>query len=84
MANHTYYLLPITCYLLPVIGITKKDHSALEWPLSFSGLKGFLLSCYVCTLLGNTSLLTRKSAEIIQFSATNFTNLVHLDALDVR
>ena len=30
----------------------------------------------------DTSLLTGKSAEVVQLSATNLTNLVHYDAVD--
>ena len=32
----------------------------------------------------NSCFLTGKSTQIVQFSATNFTHLVHLDAIDSR
>ena len=34
------------------------------------------------SFLFDASLLTGKSAEIVQLSATNLTNLVHYDAID--
>ena len=36
------------------------------------------------SLLSDTSLLTSKIAQVIQLSATNLTNLVQLDACNVR
>ena len=34
------------------------------------------------SFLFDTSLLTGKSAEVVQLSATNLTNLIHYDAVD--
>ena len=34
------------------------------------------------SLLGDASLLTGELAQVIQLSATNLTNLVHLDRID--
>ena len=36
------------------------------------------------TLFLNTSLLTSEGTEVVKLSATYLTNLVHLDAFDVR
>ena len=43
-----------------------------------------ILLAYVVALLLNTGSLTSELAQIVKLSATNLTNLVHLDRVDVR
>ena len=46
-------------------------------------LERLLLTSNTAALLLNTGSLTSKLAQIVKLSATNLTNLVHFDALDV-
>ena len=48
--------------------------------LSFSGNT----ELHVCTFFLNSGFLTGKCTQVIQFSATNFTNFVDSDAVDSR
>ena len=45
--------------------------------------EGLLLNGSTAALLLNTSSLTSELAQIVKLSATNLTNLVHFDALNV-
>ena len=48
--------------------------------LSFSGNT----ELHVCTFFLNSGFLTGKCTQVVQFSATNFTNFVDSDAVDSR
>ena len=53
----------------------------MKFPFLFRIEKFGLL---VSSFFFDSSFLTSKSAQVIQFSATNFTYLVHFDAIDSR
>ena len=53
----------------------------MKFPFLFRIEKFGLL---VSSFFFDSSFLTSKSAQVVQFSATNFTYLVHFDAIDSR
>ena len=52
----------------------------MKFPFLFRIEKFGLL---VSSFFFDSSFLTSKSAQVVQFSATNFTYLVHFDAIDI-
>ena len=59
----------------------KKGNLIMKFPFLFRIEKFGLL---VSSFFFDSSFLTSKSAQVVQFSATNFTYLVHFDAIDSR
>ncbi len=59
----------------------KKGNLIMKFPFLFR-IEKFGLS--VNSFFFDSSFLTSKSAQVVQFSATNFTYLVHFDAIDSR
>ena len=59
----------------------KKGNLIMKFPFLFR-IEKFGLS--VNSFFFDSSFLTSKSTQVVQFSATNFTYLVHLDAVDSR
>ena len=59
----------------------KKGNLIMKFPFLFR-IEKFGLS--VNSFFFDSSFLTSKSTQVVQFSATNFTYLVHFDAIDSR
>ncbi len=59
----------------------KKGNLIMKFPFLFRIEKFGLL---VSSFFFDSSFLTSKSTQVVQFSATNFTYLVHFDAIDSR
>ena len=64
-----------------MVAIKKGTSFIMKFPFLFRIEKFGLL---VSSFFFDSSFLTSKSAQVVQFSATNFTYLVHFDAIDSR
>ena len=62
--------------------VLKKEGAHFDTPPFLSRILKLIL--VVNSFFFDSSFLTGKSTQVIQFSATNFTYLVHLDAVDSR
>lgn len=66
---------------MPTVYITKKETDIVSFPFYFVNRS---LELTVNSFFFDSCFLTGKSAQVVQFSATNFTHFVHFDAVDSR
>lgn len=63
---------------------TKKEYPDDGYSFFISSESAALCLCGIGALLLDAGLLTCELAQVVQLGTANLTNLVHLDAVDVR